>query len=257
MKPYYEHLGVSIYHADCRAVVPSLSGVDCVVTSPPYNTLSGIPEQPSGLWAKSQGGQQFVRAVTENGYFDDVEESVYQGEQNALFAAIRGACVDTASLFYNHQIRWRDRVLLHPVDWFKPAGWNLRQEIVWDRCGGMMFNARMFVRFDERILWFVCGDEWKWNQSSVGLGTVWRFARLQQQQGKEHPVEFPETLPRTCIAATTDAGDLVLDPFMGSGTTLVAAKRLGRRAIGIEREERYCEIAARRLSQEALPLEVA
>ena len=255
MRPYYEHAGITIYHGDCRAVVSSLSSVDCVVTSPPYNTLAGIPEKPSGLWAKS--GLQFVRAITENGYFDDRDELEYQAEQNALFASIRSVCAPTASLFYNHQIRWRDRVLLHPVEWFRPDGWLLRQEIVWDRCGGMMFNARMFVRFDERILWFVAGEEWKWNQASVGLGTVWRFAPMRQQQGKEHPVEFPETLPKSCIAATTDLGDVVLDPFMGSGTTLVAAKRLGRKAIGIEREERYCEIAAKRLAQEALPLEVA
>ncbi len=258
MKPYYEQSGVTIYHADCHDVLRSLSGIDCIVTSPPYNTLSGIGPNPSGLWAKSQGGKSFVHALTTNGYDDDADEAVYQVHQHGLFSELRRSCNDTASLFYNHQCRWRDGVLLHPIDWFKPEGWRLRQEVIWDRGGGMMFNARMFVRFDERILWFtLSGQTWKWNQDSVGQGTIWRFARLQQQQGKQHPVEFPETLPERCISATTDRGDLVLDPYMGSGTTLVAAKRLGRRGIGIEREEKYCEIAAKRLQQEALPLEVA
>lgn len=256
MKPYYQHAGITIYHGDCREVVSHIADVDCVVTSPPYNTLSGIPVKASGLWARSSGGQKFVEALAENGYPDDEDEGEYQSEQSGLFAVIRGVCRPTASLFYNHQIRWRDGVLLHPAVWFQPNGWTLRQEIVWDRGGGMMFNARMFVRFDERILWFVASDAWKWNQECVGLSTIWRFARIQQQQGKQHPVEFPETLPRNCIGATTDTGDLVLDPFMGSGTTLVAAKRLGRNAIGIDREERYCEIAAKRLAQRALPLEV-
>lgn len=72
--------------------------------------------------------------------------------------------------------------------------------------------------------------------------------------GKKHPVAFPKELPARCIAAASNHGDVVFDPFMGSGTTLVAAKQLGRRAIGIELEEKYCEIAVQRLAQEVLPL---
>lgn len=72
-----------------------------------------------------------------------------------------------------------------------------------------------------------------------------------------HPCPKPEPLMSELVSSFTDIGDVILDPFMGSGTTLVAAKRLGRKAIGIEREEKYCEIAVKRLAQEALPLEVA
>ena len=67
-----------------------------------------------------------------------------------------------------------------------------------------------------------------------------------------HPTEKPVDLLKKIISAVP--GDRVLDPFMGSGTTLVAAKSLGRKAIGIEIEEKYCEIAVRRLAQEVLPL---
>jgi site-specific DNA-methyltransferase (adenine-specific) len=255
MKPYFDDgKGRVIYCGDCRDVVPHISDIGCVVTSPPYNVLHTLPETGTGLWAKSQGGAGFLRAHSQRGYDDKMDEPEYQRWQCEMFAAIGHACRDDASLFYNHQERWIDGECVHPVRWFQPKGWRLRQDIVWDRCGGMMFNARMFCRFDERILWFTKAT-WKWNQDSVGLGTVWRIAREQQQQGKTHPVAYPVEVPMRCIAAASDAGDTILDPFMGSGTTLVAAKELGRKAIGIEIEERYCEIAARRLEQEVFAFE--
>ena len=121
----------------------------------------------------------------------------------------------------------------------------MRSEIIWNRGGGMMFNARMFVRFDERILWFTRG-KWKWNQECVGFGTIWEIARAQN---KAHPVAFPEELPARCIAATTDPGDLVLDPFMGSGTSGVAAVRAGRRFVGAEMDPTHFDTACRRIAE--------
>jgi len=72
-----------------------------------------------------------------------------------------------------------------------------------------------------------------------------------------HPTQKPEAVMRWSLLQARSEVQTVIDPFMGSGTTLVAAKRLGRRAVGIEIEEKYCEIAANRLAQEALPLEIA
>ena len=252
--PYYADAAITIYHGDCLDVIPDLieGAIDCVVTSPPYNQLGRLPGKGSGMWAESHGARGFLRAITQNGYPDDMDEGAYQLWQNLTFGLLYAKCHERSSLFYNHEERWRNGLLLHPVDWFKPSGWQLRQEIIWDKAGGMMFNARMVCRFDERILWFDKNGRHKWNQESTGLGTIWHYAREQQQQGKQHPTAFPSEIPKNCIAATTDIDDLVLDPFMGSGTTLRAAKDLGRKAIGIEIEERYCEIAVRRLAQEVL-----
>lgn len=247
MNTRVEHLaeGVTLYLGDCREVeLPA--GIECIVTSPPYNQMEVVTDRkPSGLWADKSGGAGFVRAWKEKGYSDDLEENAYQQEQNTLFAMLAGRCTDTASLFYNHQLRWRDGVCLHPIQWFQPPAWRLRAEVIWDRAGGMMFNARMFCRFDERILWFVQGDKWKWNQESVGDGTIWKIPR---EQNKEHPVAYPEAIPARCIRATTHLEDLVLDPYMGSGTTGVAAVKLGRRFVGVERDPKYFEIAIRNLS---------
>lgn len=92
------------------------------------------------------------------------------------------------------------------------------------------------------------------------MGDVWRDAKPGMgflHHLRLHPNEKPESLMARLILLCSDAGQLILDSFAGSGTTLLAAKKLGRRAIGIEIEERYCEIAARRLAQQVLPLEVA
>lgn len=236
--------GVELYLGDARELEPP-NGVDCIVTSPPYNQLDELAKRPpSGIWGDSHGGASFVSAWKENGYADDLDETQYQEQQNALFARLAAFCSPTASLFYNHQVRWRNGVALHPIRWFQPEPWRLREEIIWDRAGGMMLNARMFVRFDERIIWFVRGDQWKWNQSSVGLGTIWRVAR---EQNKEHPLAFPLELPTRCIDATTDPCDLVLDPYCGSGTSGVAAIRLGRRFVGFEREQKWFDLSCRNL----------
>ncbi len=235
----------TLYLGDCTAIKPGwLADVDAIVTSPPYNQMTGLLRPPTGLWGDRTGGLGFVEAWQKDGYTDDLPEADYQRQQVALFGELAAACRPTASLFYNHQIRWRDGVCIHPVQWFRPEGWNLRSEIIWDRGGGMMFNARMFCRFDERILWYCRGATWKWNQESVGDGTIWRIAR---EQNKEHPVAYPDEIPLRCIRAATDAGDLVLDPFMGSGTTGAACVKLGRKFIGIEIEPRYFDIACKRI----------
>jgi DNA modification methylase len=83
---------------------------------------------------------------------------------------------------------------------------------------------------------------------------VFRYRAVGVDGGKVHPTQKPEALMLWCIGFLPATSKTIVDPYMGSGTTLVAAKRIGRHAVGIEREERYCEIAARRLSQGALDL---
>jgi len=86
----------------------------------------------------------------------------------------------------------------------------------------------------------------RWNGG--GRHGIWKVSAVRGA----HPTEKPIELYCSFIELFTDAGDLILDPFMGSGTTLVAAKQLGRKAIGIEIEERYCEVAVKRLAQGVL-----
>jgi len=264
--PYWQEPGITIYCGDAAEIIPHLSDVQTVVTSPPYNQLGDLDgSRVSGLWA---GKGNYERGVhtrhntwaqkwEQHGYEDTRTEIEYQADQIRLANALAKVTTPTASLFYNHQCRWRNKTLLHPVQWFTPDGWNLRQEIIWARTGGMMLNARMFNRTDERILWFVKPHGWEWNQDSVGHGTVWKMNQtlnMNPSANTSHPVAFPIGLPQRAIAATTQPGQLILDPYMGSGTTLKAAKQLGRPAIGIDIKPEYCDIAIQQLAQQTLDL---
>lgn len=253
MKPYYEADGITIYHGDCRDVLWAHPEIKArtTVTSPPYNTLgSRIPDNPTGLMA----GNKWLAKVSQHGYADDMSEDEYAEWQRQVAAMVLVSTVPGGSFFYNHKIRYRDRAPVHPLDLVRGFdGWDLRQEIVWDRRGAMALNARMFAPCDERIYWLVRpGEDYVWNQDELAM-SVWPIVPDNDPGGK-HPCPYPLAIPARCIAATTRPGDLVLDQFMGSGTTLRAAKNLGRRAVGIDVDERYCELAAERLGQMVLDI---
>jgi site-specific DNA-methyltransferase (adenine-specific) len=235
-----EHIAdATLYLGDCREVLPTLSGVDAVVTSPPYN--QNIDKfRPSGMQKNWRWAEKIA-----SGYFDSRDEGEYLAWQVELLDLLFAASRDGASLFYNHKCRWRDGVLLHPVDIVRASKWQFRQEIIWRRDGSATLNARMFAPNDERIYWLTKGRH-KWNQSCVGYLSVWDICSVKSA---DHACAFPIELPTRGIQATTDLGDTVLDPFMGSATTGAAAIRLGRKFIGIEIELKYFDIACRRIEE--------
>jgi DNA modification methylase len=133
------------------------------------------------------------------------------------------------------------------------AGFAVKGQLMWDRDYHGMGDLTGSFAPQHDVMWFATKGDFGFH--SVRPKSVMRVARLSGES-LQHPNEKPVALMSQCIAPLVREGDIVLDPFMGSGTTLCAAKRSGRQAIGIEIEERYCEIAAKRLAQGALPLEL-
>lgn len=253
MKPYYEHAGITIYHGDCREILPSLPKVDLVFTSPPYN-LGGSPWPHLGHWkpGDSAGGKSKWRngsdgsgGVTYASHADDMPHEEYVLWQQYIVASLYERLAEAGAIFYNHKPRVIGGRLWLPLE-LNP-GLPLRQIIVWARAGGMNFNPTAYVPTHEWIMVIAKPDFRLRDKSASGAGDVWRVA---QRADTEHPAPFPIGLPLLALE-TTNPGS-VLDPFCGTGTTLQAAKKLGRRAIGIEIEEKYAEIAAKRLAQEVL-----
>ena len=241
MTPYYEHGGITIYHGDCRDVMASLPQVDITVSSPPYNTIAATAA--SGMMRETKHKQL-------GGYLshaDDMPEDAYVVWMREVFGQCRS--ITKGLVWINHKTRYRDKVAIHPLSIFP---WPFYSEIVWDRGGSVTLNARKFAPSHEYLIGF--GVPHWWDDAMNTRMSVWRVTPERDVPG--HPCPFPVGVVSPVIEASCPVGGVVLDPFVGSGTTLRAAKDLGRRAIGIEIEERYCEIAAKRLEQEVLPLEL-
>ncbi len=253
MTPYYEHGGIVIYNADCREVLPHLPSAEMVFTSPPYN-LGGSPWPHLGHWkpGDSPGGKSKWRngsdgsgGVTYASHADSMAHSEYVAWQREILMLCWDRLSVTGAIFFNHKPRVIGGRLWLPLELNPDLP--LRQIVIWQRAGGMNFNPTAYVPTHEWILIMAKEAFRLRDKGASGVGDVWY---VPQQSDSEHPAPFPLSLPLRAMETTTPGP--VIDPFAGTGTTLRAAKELGRPAIGIEIEERYCEIAAKRLSQEVL-----
>ncbi len=238
-EPYYQDDLVTIYHGDCREVLPGLGMVGGVVTSPPYN-LGDM----SGGYANLSGGYA--------SYHDQMPHGEYVAWQRGVLADLWEHLTENGAIFYNHKPRVRGGLLWTPLE-LNP-GLPLRQIIIWARASGMNWSETHLLPMHEWILLFAKPD-FRFSKATSIVGDVWRLPQLQGDDRPDHPAPFPVGLAARATNILAEAnGGTVLDPFVGSGTTLVAAKASGLRSIGIEIEERYCEIAATRCSQEVLGL---
>jgi site-specific DNA-methyltransferase (adenine-specific) len=215
LKPYYERGGITIYHGDCRDVLPDVwFGVDLLLADPPY-----------GINAVTRGRTFGTSNACQTNEYIPVHDDDKPFDPSHLLAfpkvILWGA---------NH---YSDKLPSEPcwLTWDKREGTNSNPmadcELAWTNLGG---PARLFHH--------------RW------MGMV----RASERDKRMHPTQKPSALMRWCISLAKTSG-VVCDPYMGCGPTMVAAKETGLSAIGIEIEERYCEIAAKRLEQEVLPLE--
>lgn len=211
-----------------------------VVTSPPYNQEIDT-FRPSGMQRENPA---FVRRMA-GAYHDTLPEEEYRAEQVRILDGLWDATDEQASLFYNHKLRYRGMRMLSPLEWLQQTRWARRQEIIWDRGGGITLNARMFVPMDERIYWLYKGTDFRFaNTTEVkAWGTIWSIPpRNELQVG----APFPNALAERCILAASAEGDGVLDPFSGTGTVLVMAARNDRVGLALDREPTYCDVTLRR-----------
>ena len=250
--PYYADDLVTLYHGACEDVLPTLpaDSVDLVFTSPPYNLGNSTGGSfPDGkVYGKWSGGSLHAGYGEHR---DNMPWPDYIAWQQAVLRECWRILGPAGAIFYNHKPRVQAGVQLHPRT-FVPPEIPIRQEIVWARAGGINAAPTHYCGTYELILILAKPDFRLKSKATSMVGDVWRFP---QQPNSEHPAPFPIELPSQAIETT--GARSVLDPFAGSGTTLRAAKSAGARAIGIELEPRFCEMAVRRVAQEAFDLGAA
>ena len=212
MKPFYEHAGITIYHGDCREILPGLPKCDLLLTDPPY----GLGRHEMADSRNNGKGRRGYEAVSE---WDKLPPD------SSVFAALFQQT--------SEQVIWGANYFTFALA--PSMGW-----LVWDK-GQRIAQSDGELAYTSR-------------HNALRIYVAGRH--LLDGDGACHPTQKPVALMKWCISLFPEV-QTVLDPFCGSGTTLVAAKDMRLSAIGIEREEKYCEIAAKRLSQEVFNFEVS
>jgi DNA modification methylase len=214
MKPYYESKGITIYHGDCRDILPTLEW-DVMITDPPY----GIGYSTN---YRDDGPASWVNTTIQNDQDASLRDWVVDrlsGKPSVIFGT------------------WK---VQRPKD--------VRAVLIWDKGPAFGMGDLKFPWKGSYEEIYVFGDGWKGHRDEGVLKG--HMVVSWESKGRMHPTQKPVSLIGHFIEKAP-AG-VVIDPFMGSGTTLVAAKESGRKAIGIEVEEKYCEMAVNRLAQEVL-----
>lgn len=239
MQPYYQQDGVTIYHGDCRDVLPTLSAVNLIVTDPPYS--SGARRD-----AERQVRGSMLRALDDDDWFshDTMTAWGFGWFVRSVFTDLRPILTGGAHVYVFSD--WRQTPTVYGL--LESTGYRVNQCLVWAKTHYGM--GTYWRNQHEHIVFASLGMPTP--MLDRGMGSVLTCAAVSPD-ARVHPTEKPGPLLKRLIGAVP--GQMVLDPFMGSGSTLWAAKQLGRQAVGCELDERYCEIAARRLSQMVLPLE--
>ncbi len=224
---------------DAVAVMKQMpdASVDLVITSPPYNLKNS-----TGNGMKDGRGGKWSRAALMNGYeehHDNMPHDDYVAWQRECLKEMLRVTKEDGAVFYNHKWRVQGGLLQDRHDIVE--GFPVRQIIIWRRKGGINFNPGYFLPTYE-VIYLIAKPKFKLAPKASSLGDIWEFG---QELKNTHPAPFPVKLIERIVGSTN--GKIILDPFMGSGTTAIAALNLDREYIGIELSKKYCELADERI----------
>lgn len=217
----------NIHCADCLEFMKQMPDecVDCVITDPPYNASNSKMSLPDRNYQTI--GEAWDKDFDPATFADIVKRKLKKNGSIVVFCS------------------------LHLLEEYLSLPFKLQQILHWHKTNPFPAIAKVYTFSIEYILWFTTGSPYVFNKKYARTDTF-DIPILNGAERTSHPSQKPLRIIRNLIEVHTNPGHLILDPFAGSGTTLVAAKQLGRNFIGVEIDPNYCEIAKQRLSQEVL-----
>ena len=235
----------SIINNDCLEQMKKMKAgmFDVVVTSPPYNLNNSTG---SGMKLGSRGSSKWSATNTVRGGYNEHEDNLphdeYVAWQKDCLAEMLRLIKPTGAIFYNHKWRVQNGLIQDRQDIV--GDFPVRQIIIWQRNGGFNFNDNYFLPTYE-VIYLICGSEFKLKPKANAIGDVWK---ISSERNSVHPAPFPVELVDKIL--TSCPGNLVLDPFFGSGTVGVSAVKNGWQYVGIEKSEEYCRMASERIKNQ-------
>jgi len=237
-------INTNLILGDCLIKLKEIpdNSVDLVVTSPPYNKkgLSGESKVSNHVWKKFN--------INYNEYGDNMNEDEYQIWMVDILNELYRVIKPTGSVFFNHKPRRYNNNVILPSTFIEKSNLNIYQLIIWNRKSSPNIRKDVLLPNTEHVYWLSKDkpSTYKENLPKIYNTEVWDITVGRQ---KEHPAPFPTQLVENCINLTTLETDIVLDPFMGSGTTAEVCVYMNRNFVGIEMDEKYMNISKDRIEK--------
>jgi len=210
--------------------------ISIIVTSPPYNlknsTGNGMKDGRGGKWSNAK----LINGYSN--YNDNMPHDQYVKWQRNCLTEMMNILTEDGVIFYNHKWRVQNGLLQDRHDIVE--GFPVRQIIIWKRSGGINFNRGYFLPTYE-VIYMIAKPKFILTKGANKMTDVWEFP---QEMNNKHPAPFPIELAKRCISASPSG--IVFDPFMGSGTSAIAAKILNRDWLGVDKSQDYCDMALNR-----------
>lgn len=222
---------IDLRQGDCLEILKTIpnESIDCIITSPPYN-----------IGKMHSNHLQFGTYAG-----NDMKEDEYQDWQIKVLNECYRVLKPNGSMFYNHKVRIKNGLAIHPLQWVLKSKFLLKQEITWDMGKSANCDKIRFFPFSERIYWLVKDSKTKINNVN-NLSDVIRCVPINKRNETGHIAVMPETISDILLDSIIDC-HTVLDCFLGSGTTGVSAVKHNMNFIGIEIDLKYFEIAKQRI----------